>query len=372
MTAKAFNKSATLAALSGSFLALWSAIALFPLFWIALMSVRVPVDALSSNPLNVILGPATREIVGGLSLAHVAAGAGLVAAVLAFARGDRWLWAFAGLTGALAVGAMAGIPGLRGLDIPIIGFTAEHYRAIWVDHGFYRNFINSLIVTGGVVTVSLAVGTLAGYGLARSRSSLAFWLLIVALVFRALPHSVLVSGYLPAFVSSRELLQPLWQWSGTAWFFQLFGPQPPTLYGQPWAIIVVLVSINQPFTIWMLRAFFSNIPSELDEAARVDGCSQIGAFWRVIVPVMWPGIITTGLFSFLLAYNDYLVTSLLLDAQSQTMVPAITSFLNRDSRGSDQIEAIAAAVSIIAPLFVLVMIFQKQIVAGLTQGAVKG
>ena len=196
--------------------------------------------------------------------------------------------------------------------------------------------------------------------------------LIVALVFRALPHSVLVSGYLPAFVSSRELLQPLWQWSGTAWFFQLFGPQPPTLYGQPWAIIVVLVSINQPFTIWMLRAFFSNIPSELDEAARVDGCSQIGAFWRVIVPVMWPGIITTGLFSFLLAYNDYLVTSLLLDAQSQTMVPAITSFLNRDSRGSDQIEAIAAAVSIIAPLFVLVMIFQKQIVAGLTQGAVKG
>ena len=124
MTAKAFNKSATLAALSGSFLALWSAIALFPLFWIALMSVRVPVDALSSNPLNVILGPATREIVGGLSLAHVAAGAGLVAAVLAFARGDRWLWAFAGLTGALAVGAMAGIPGLRGLDIPIIGFTA--------------------------------------------------------------------------------------------------------------------------------------------------------------------------------------------------------------------------------------------------------
>ena len=87
---------------------------------------------------------------------------------------------------------------------------------------------------------------------------------------------------------------------------------------------------------------------------------------------MWPGVITTGLFSFLLAYNDYLVTALLLDAQSMTMVPAITQFLNRDIRLSDQMEAIAAAVSITAPLFLLVLAFQRQIVAGLTQGAVKG
>jgi trehalose/maltose transport system permease protein len=134
----------------------------------------------------------------------------------------------------------------------------------------------------------------------------------------------------------------------------------------------VLVAINQPFTIWMMRSFFQNIPAELDEAARVDGCTHFGAFWRVVMPVMWPGVITTGLFSFLLAYNDYLVTALLLDAQSQTMVPAISKFLNRDSRASDQIEAIAAAVSITAPLFVLVMVFQKQIVSGLTAGAVKG
>ena len=122
----------------------------------------------------------------------------------------------------------------------------------------------------------------------------------------------------------------------------------------------------------MMRSFFENIPPELDEAARVDGCTHFEAFWRVIMPVMWPGVITTGLFSFLLAYNDYLVTALLLDAQSQTMVPAISQFLNRDTKGSDQIEAIAAAVSITAPLFLLVMLFQKQIVSGLTQGAVKG
>ena len=122
----------------------------------------------------------------------------------------------------------------------------------------------------------------------------------------------------------------------------------------------------------MMRSFFRNVPTEIDEAARVDGCTHFGAFRRVVMPVMWPGVITTGLFSFLLAYNDYLVTALLLDAQSQTMVPAITQFMNRETRAADQIEAIAAAVSITAPLFVLVMAFQKQIVSGLTAGAVKG
>jgi trehalose/maltose transport system permease protein len=228
------------------------------------------------------------------------------------------------------------------------------------------------MITAGVVTVSLTVGTLAGYALARTPGSFAFWLLILALIFRALPHSVLVTGYVPAFLNSRELLQPLWDMPGLGAILKMFSAAPPTLYGRPWAVIAVLVAINQPFTIWMMRSFFLNIPAELDEAARVDGCSWFGAFRRVIMPVMWPGVITTGLFSFLLAYNDYLVTALLLDAQSQTMVPGIGQFLNRETRAADQIEAIAAAVSITAPLFLLVMVFQRQIVSGLTAGAVKG
>ncbi len=294
--------------LTAGFLAAWVLVALFPLAWTTLMSFKNPVDALSSNPLRVIFSP----------------------------------------------------------------FTAEHYHAVWVRQEFYRNFINSLIVTTGVVTVSLTVGTLAGYALARTRTSFAFWLLILALIFRALPHSVLVTGYIPPFLNSRDLLMPLWQAPVIGSILQLSSAAPPTLYGQPWAVILVLVAINQPFTIWMMRSFFMNIPAELDEAARVDGCSHFGAFWRVVMPVMWPGVITTGLFSFLLAYNDYLVTALLLDAQSQTMVPAISQFLNRDTRASDQIEAIAAAVSITAPLFLLVMVFQRQIVSGLTAGAVKG
>ncbi len=246
------------------------------------------------------------------------------------------------------------------LTTPLVGMTTEHFQSVWIEQEFYRQFLNSLFVTTGVVSISLTVGTLAGYGLARSGSNWAFWILMTALVFRALPHSVLVSGYLPWFINSAEWLRPI------------IGEAAPTLYGQPWAIIVVLASINQPFTIWMLRSFFQNIPRELDEAARIDGCSHGEAFVRVIIPVMWPGVLTAGLFSFLLAYNDYLVAALLLDAQNQTMVPAISGYFNRETTSTDQVEAVAAAVSITAPLFVLVMVFQKQLVAGLTQGAVKG
>ena len=383
-TSKAMRQGIALRFSSAAFLIFWCVIAAFPIFWIAVMSFKSPVDAFADSPWDVIFGPNTLARGDGLSVLDIAVGA----VVLFFAI----RWAFTWLPGMvrryangpfIALGWIAGalvyalgfllvflgaLPLLLGplnaalgpLGEPVLGLTTQHYVAVWGENEFYRNFLNSMLVTAGVVTISLTVGTLAGYGLARSGSNLAFWLLILALIFRALPHSVLVAGYLPWFINSAEILRPL------------FGELSPTLYGQPWAVIVVLVSINQPFTIWMLRSFFQNIPAELDEAARVDGCSHFQAFRRVIMPVMWPGVITTGLFSFLLGYNDFLVTALLLDAQNQTMVPAIAGYFNRETTTTDQVEAVAAAVSITAPLFLLVMVFQRQIVSGLTAGAVKG
>ncbi|GAA6174491.1 carbohydrate ABC transporter permease [Sulfitobacter pacificus] len=383
-TSKAMRQSFALRFSSNAFLVFWCVIAAFPILWIAVMSVKSPVDAFAQNPMDVIMGPNTLARGDGLSILDIILGL----AVLYFAI--RWMftrlpalvaryspsgWIVLGWLIGAAVYALAFLLVFFGLlplilaplnavlgplGDPVLGLTTQHYIAVWGENEFYRNFLNSMLVTAGVVTISLTVGTLAGYGLARSGSDLAFWLLILALIFRALPHSVLVAGYLPWFINSAEILRPL------------FGDLSPTLYGQPWAVIAVLVSINQPFTIWMLRSFFQNIPAELDEAARVDGCSHFQAFRRVIMPVMWPGVITTGLFSFLLGYNDYLVTSLLLDAQNQTMVPAIAGYFNRETTTTDQVEAVAAAVSITAPLFLLVMVFQRQIVSGLTAGAVKG
>ena len=104
----------------------------------------------------------------------------------------------------------------------------------------------------------------------------------------------------------------------------------------------------------------------------VDGCSRAQAFRHVILPVMWPGVITTGLFSFLLAYNDFPVAAMLLDQENQTIIPKIASFLGTTQTKGNVMFAVAAVVSATAPLFVLIMFFQRNIVSGLTAGAVKG
>ena len=118
--------------------------------------------------------------------------------------------------------------------------------------------------------------------------------------------------------------------------------------------------------------FFLKIPKELDESAKVDGCTQFQAFRYVIIPVMWPGVITAGLFSFLLAYNDFAVTSLLLSDENRTMIPKIAAFLGTTYTEGNIMFAVAAVISATVPLFFLVMFFQKKIVSGLVQGAVKG
>ena len=225
-------------------------------------------------------------------------------------------------------------------------FTFDNYVNLWIGKEFYRNFLNTAIVTVGTVTISLTVGCLAGYALSRYRGAVGFWLLLIALVFRALPHSTL----LPSFFT----------------IFDALG-----IRNTYFTLIFVLVAINQPFTIWMLRSFFVNIPNELDEAAMVDGCTRFQAFRRVIIPVMWPGVVTTGLFSFLLAYNDFLLSSALTNAEKMTMPAAIANAITAESEAL-LMQGIAGAVSITIPLIILVAIFQKQIVSGLTQGAVKG
>ncbi len=226
-------------------------------------------------------------------------------------------------------------------------FTGAGYEGAWIKEEFWRNVINTMLVCLFVVTTSLTIGTLGAYALSRSSYNYVFWLLITALIFRAIPPITLVSGYLPPFFQYN-----VWGYLPTA--------------------IIVLVAINQPFTLWMLNSFFQKIPQELDESAKVDGCTQFQAFRLVIMPVMWPGVITTALFSFLLAYNDFAVTTMLLSEQNRTMVPAINAFMGTTQTEGNVMFAVAAVVSATVPLFILVMFFQRHIVAGLTAGAVKG
>ena len=293
MTASSLRRSPALAVISMVLVALWVILAAFPFIWTLWGSFKVQGDFFSrADWMNALTGPLTVKQTGA-------------------------------------------------------SITGQGYFGAWIESGFWRNVMNTGIVVTCTVVISLTLGTLGGYALARSGFRYAFWILMIALVFRAMPHITLVSGY----------LMPFFQWN---------------LWGHLPTAIIVLVAINQPFTLWMLHSFFLNIPKDLDESAMVDGCTRFQAFRHVIMPVMWPGVITTGLFSFLLAYNDLAVTAMLLTQDNQTMVPRIASFLGSVQQEGNVMFAVAAVVSATAPLFVLILFFQRQIVSGLTAGAVKG
>ena len=240
--------------------------------------------------------------------------------------------------------AIVGTNTIRVTDSP---FTGAGYYGAWITTKFWRSVLNTAVVTVCVTIISLTLGTLGGYALARSTYRYRFVILVAALFFRAMPDITLVSGYLLP-------------------FFQL------NIWGYLPTAIIVLVALNQPFTLWMMYSFFLGIPRDLDESALVDGCTRFQAFRLAIMPVMLPGAITTGLFSFLLAYNDFSVTALILSEQNQTMVPKIASYLGKIQNEGNIMYAVAAVVSITIPIFILVMFFQRYLVSGLTAGAVKG
>ena len=210
---------------------------------------------------------------------------------------------------------------------------------------FYNYFINSLIVAAGTLVVSISVGCLSGYGLARFTRLDGVIILVAALAFRALPRMAFVLPY---------------YWMG----------RTTGLHDTYILLILCLVAVNQPFTIWMLRSFFMDIPREIEESAMVDGCNRLTAFLRVIIPISWPGIISTGLFTVLLAYNEFLLVRVL--TQSKWTLPvAIAQFTGGEDPGYITL-ASAASVSATIPIVILIIFFQKQLVKGLAAGAVKG
>ena len=239
------------------------------------------------------------------------------------------------------------IVGTNTLRVTGSPYTGAGYFGAWVTTGFWRAAMNTLAITVAVTVISLTLGTLGGYALARSTYRYRFVILVAALFFRAMPDITLVSGYLLP-------------------FFQL------NIWGYLPTAVIVLVALNQPFTLWMMYSFFQGIPRDLDESALVDGCTRFQAFRLAIMPVMWPGVITTGLFSFLLAYNDFTVTGLILTEANQTMVPKIASYRGKIQSDGNIMFAVTAVVSVTIPIFLLVMFFQRYLVSGLTAGAVKG
>ena len=244
------------------------------------------------------------------------------------------------------------------------------FPKIWETESTYEFLINSIVVTVLTMLISLTIGLLAGYGLARYTGISGAVILIVALGFRALPRTAFV---LPYFFGANRVDRWLRDSGLSDWDFPLIDfpfIDELQILDSRLGIVLALVAVNQPFTIWMFRSFFMDVPKELEEAAMMDGATRVQAFRKVIIPVMWPAIIATGLFTLLLAYNEYLFVRVLAPTE-WTLPVAIVSLTGGESSRTIT-EAAAASVSITLPIVLVIILFQKHLVKGLGAGAVKG
>ncbi len=230
---------------------------------------------------------------------------------------------------------------------PVFSFTPtfQSYVDLWQTTNFYLYLGNTLIVSVISTLVALAVGLPCAYALSRYGGVASLVLLVLALIFRALPRFAVV---LPMYEISKSI----------------------GVYDTTYALAAALIAINQPFTIWLLRNFFAEIPHSLDEAAMVDGCTRLGVLNKIMIPLMGPGILTAGIFVFLFGFQEYLTAAVLTDVSAKTVPVFIATQIGQNLPLLQQ--ASAATVLLTLPVVAIAFIAQKYLVTGLASGAVKG
>jgi trehalose/maltose transport system permease protein len=237
--------------------------------------------------------------------------------------------------------------------------TLQHFRDVLSSNFFRRALLNSTLVAGVVTLLSLAIGSLAAYALGRFRfrgRSAVMYLMLSMTIF----PQIAILGALYTMISGAHIV----------WFFHL-----PNLYDSPWALVFSYGIFTLPFTVWVLTSFMRALPGDLEEAAYVDGATPLQVFWKVLLPLIAPGLVTTGLLAFIAAWNEYLYAVSFIQSPKHYTVPiAITSFTPKGGNAFQTPwgQLMAATVIVTLPLITAVLILQRRILAGLTAGAVKG
>ncbi|HAG60338.1 MAG TPA: sugar ABC transporter permease, partial [Arthrobacter bacterium] len=211
---------------------------------------------------------------------------------------------------------------------------------------FGRNLLNSLFVAGVTTVVALLFGVFAAYALSRLEFRFKFLVLGFVLGASMFPGVALVT--------------PLFQlFTNIGW------------YGTYQALIIPNISFVLPLTVYTLTSFFREMPWELEESARIDGCTQGQAFRKVIMPLAAPAVFTTAILAFIASWNEFLIASQLSNDSTKTVTVAIAYFAGAQAHQEPYTAVMAAGTVVTIPLVILVLIFQRKIVAGLTAGAVK-
>jgi len=225
-------------------------------------------------------------------------------------------------------------------------FSLKNYAKIFSPY-FLNFFKNSIIVTCGAVLLSLSVATLAGYSFSRFRYHGILIFQIFILMAQMFPLILLlISIYI--FFSKLHLLDTRL------------------------SLVLAHCSFSLPFSIWMLKGFFDSVPIELEEAAKIDGCPRMKILFRIILPLVKPGLVATSIYIFLLSWDDYVFALQLISSTGKRTVPVglVLSFLGEFQYAWGELMAGSLAVSI--PVICLFIYIQKHLVHGLTAGAVKG
>ncbi|MGW4488222.1 carbohydrate ABC transporter permease [Amycolatopsis sp. NPDC004368] len=224
--------------------------------------------------------------------------------------------------------------------------TLQNFVSAITKPGFVTYLTNSLIVTLGAVIAALIVGVLAAIPLARFRFHGRKGFLLLILVAQLAPLSAL---FIPMYLLMRDI--------------GLLDKLP--------SLLLVYFATSLPFTVWMLYGFINGIPYDLEEAAMIDGCSRAGAFRRVTLPLLGPGLVTTSVFSFITAWNEFLFALVFINDKSKQTLPVwLSSF--RTAFTVDWGAIMAAAAVYAVPALIFFLIVQRKLVSGLTAGAVKG
>lgn len=229
-----------------------------------------------------------------------------------------------------------------------VSFFTRNYEAVFTNQAFLRGIVNSVIVAISVTFLSLAIGSFAGFALGKLRYRGKTATLYVILAMTMFPAIAVLTG-LYAMINNLGI------------------PPIPSM-------IITYMLFTLPFTAWVLTAFFRELPTEIFQSAQVDGASPFQTFYMIMLPLTAPALVTTGLLAFIGAWNEYLFaltfTSIAPDARTLPVI--IANFPSQFSRQIPFGEIMAGGIISSVPLIVLVFIFQRRIVAGLTAGAVKG
>jgi ABC-type glycerol-3-phosphate transport system permease component len=240
-------------------------------------------------------------------------------------------------------------PEARLFEVPPIvptELTLDHYRALFDQGRFWLPMRNSLIVAGATTALAIFAGTLAAYALTRLRFRGRMLLLAGVLAVSMLPQV--------------SLVPPLYLVLRATHLIDTYA-----------GLVLPYLSFALPLSIWLLVAYFRQLPTDVEDAALVDGASRVQTLWHIVLPLAWPGVSTAAILTFLYCWNEFIFAlSFTLGPERQTAPVAIALFRGRYQVPWGQI--LAAAVVTTLPVVAVVVAFERRIVEGLTAGAIKG